>query len=99
MTRRELRQLDRELGEYLESMVEGLGRCERRQALELYLTGLLLDGERKSVEPMAARLVEDEARCASGYGSASPAPTGATARCGGGWPRSWTESCLQSKLL
>ncbi|ATB33489.1 hypothetical protein MEBOL_006987 [Melittangium boletus DSM 14713] len=61
MTRRELSQLDRELSEYLEAMVEGLGRSERRRALELYLTGLLLDGERKSVEPIAARLVEDEA--------------------------------------
>ena len=52
--------LDRQLSEYMESMVEGLGRSERRRALELYLTGLLLDGERKSVEPMAARLVEEE---------------------------------------
>ncbi|EPX57889.1 hypothetical protein D187_004546 [Cystobacter fuscus DSM 2262] len=32
-------QLDRELSEYLETMVEGLGRSERRRALELYLTG------------------------------------------------------------
>ncbi|MFY0583879.1 transposase [Cystobacter fuscus] len=55
-------QLDRELSEYLETMVEGLGRSERRRALELYLTDLLLDGERKSVEPMAARMVEDEAQ-------------------------------------
>jgi SRSO17 transposase len=53
-------QLDRELSEYLETMVEALGRSERRRALELYLTGLLLDGERKSIEPMATRLVEDE---------------------------------------
>jgi len=36
-----------------------MGRTERRRAMELYFTGLLLDGERKSVEPMAARLVED----------------------------------------
>ena len=62
MTRGQLRQLDRELSEYIESMVEGLGRSERRRALECYLTGLLLDGERKSIEPMAARLVEDEAQ-------------------------------------
>ena len=27
-------QLDRELSEFLESMVEGLGRSERRQALQ-----------------------------------------------------------------
>lgn len=54
-----MRKLDAELREYFESMVEGMGRLERRRALELYLTGLLLDGERKSVEPMAGRLVED----------------------------------------
>ncbi|MBZ4400273.1 transposase [Myxococcus sp. XM-1-1-1] len=36
-----------------------MGRLERRRAMEAYLTGLLLDGERKSVEPMASRLVED----------------------------------------
>ncbi len=57
-----MRQLDRELSEYMESMVEGLGRSERRRALEWYLTGLLLEGERKSIEPMAARLVEEEAQ-------------------------------------
>ncbi|MCY1072966.1 hypothetical protein OV287_00590 [Archangium sp. miwbw1] len=44
MTRAQLRQLDRELGEYMESMVEGMGRSERRRALEWYVTGLLLEG-------------------------------------------------------
>jgi SRSO17 transposase len=44
-----MNQLDRELSEYMASMVEGLGRSERRRALELYLTGLLLEGERKSI--------------------------------------------------
>ena len=62
MTRAQMRQLDRELSEYMESMVEGMGRSERRRALEWYVTGLLLEGERKSIEPMAARLVEDEAQ-------------------------------------
>jgi len=33
-----------------------MGRPERRLAMGQYLTGLLLDGERKSIEPMAARL-------------------------------------------
>jgi SRSO17 transposase len=32
------------------------GRSERRHWGAVYLRGLLLDGERKSVEPMAARL-------------------------------------------
>jgi SRSO17 transposase len=57
-----MRQLDRELSEYMESMLAGLGRSERRRAMEWYLTGLLLDGERKSIEPMAARLVEKESQ-------------------------------------
>nr|WP_240359807.1 transposase [Pyxidicoccus trucidator] len=34
-------------------------RTERRRALGGYVTGLLLDGERKSSGPMAARLVEE----------------------------------------
>jgi SRSO17 transposase len=62
MTRREKRTLDRELGKYMESMVEDMGRSERRSALEKYLTGLLLEGEGKSLEAMADRLVEDKAQ-------------------------------------
>lgn len=59
MKRRELERLRRELASYLEEMFAGIGRRERREALERYLSGLLLDGERKSVQPMAARLVDD----------------------------------------
>lgn len=58
MNRRELKRLDRELDGFLETMFAGLGRAERRAALRGYVTGLLLDGERKSIEPMAARLVD-----------------------------------------
>ncbi len=61
MNQRELMRLDRELTAYLESMLVGMGRPERRQAMADYLTGLLLDGDRKSIEPMAGRLVEDSA--------------------------------------
>jgi SRSO17 transposase len=59
MDQRELKRLDRELTTYLESMLVGMGRPERRKAMADYLTGLLLDGDRKSIEPMAGRLVED----------------------------------------
>lgn len=58
MTPRDVKKLDRELNEYLSSMVAGMGRPERRESLMLYMTGLLLDGERKSIEPIAARLVD-----------------------------------------
>ncbi len=60
MNRREIERLDRELGGFIDSMVDGMGRPERRRAMASYITGLLLDGERKSVQPMAARLVDDE---------------------------------------
>jgi SRSO17 transposase len=56
----DLRRLERELHEYLREMLEGLGRRERVENLSWYVTGLLLDGERKSIEPMAARLVDHE---------------------------------------
>jgi SRSO17 transposase len=65
MKRRELERLDEELRTYLESMVEGLGRVERRAAMQWYATGLLLDGDRKSFQPMAARLVDAESEAES----------------------------------
>ena len=40
-------------------MTVGMGRSERREAMMAYVTGLLLDGDRKSIEPLAARLVDD----------------------------------------
>ena len=48
-----------ELAEYLDALLAGMGRTERRAAMRNYVTGLLLDGDRKSVEPMAKRLVDD----------------------------------------
>jgi SRSO17 transposase len=59
MTPRELKRLTSELSEYLDALLGGMGRVERRAAMRNYVTGLLLDGDRKSVEPMAARLVDD----------------------------------------
>jgi SRSO17 transposase len=52
----ELRRLEGELHEFLYEMFDGLGRRERVESMSWYVTGLLLDGERKSTEPMAARL-------------------------------------------
>jgi SRSO17 transposase len=61
MKPRDLKRLDRELTAYVDSLVAGMGRPERRQAMADYVTGLLLDGDRKSIEPMAGRLVDDVA--------------------------------------
>ena len=59
MTPHRLEKLRKELSSFLNEMLEGQGRPERRSALGHYITGLLLDGERKSIQPMAARLTED----------------------------------------
>jgi SRSO17 transposase len=53
-----IKKLGRELDAYVEELTSGMGRAERRAAMGHYLTGLLLDGERKSIEPIAARLVD-----------------------------------------
>src|SRR3954447_7258640 len=47
---------------YLEGLAEAAGHEDRATPLKLYCTGLLLPGERKSVEPMAARLAPDNVR-------------------------------------
>jgi hypothetical protein len=43
---------------YLHSRVQAAGNQDREAPLKSYCTGLLLPGERKSVEPMAARLCQ-----------------------------------------
>ncbi|MBM3874163.1 MAG: IS701 family transposase [Verrucomicrobia bacterium] len=48
-----------EFPEFLEPLVGELGRTERREGATLYVQGLLLPGERKSIEPMAQRLGVD----------------------------------------
>jgi len=57
---RKLRKLDADLTEFVDDLLDGMGRIERRSAMRHYIEGLLLDGERKSMEPMARRLVSDE---------------------------------------
>src|SRR6201986_4809436 len=41
---------------YLDAVVGGLGHVRRAASAQAYCTGLLLPGERKSIEPMTARL-------------------------------------------
>ena len=54
--------------EHFEAFVERigsvLGHADRREPFNHYCTGLLLPGERKSVEPMAARVASDRVRSA-----------------------------------
>ena len=45
---------------YIEHLRNAVGHADRREPLVAYCAGLLLPGERKSVEPMAARLAPEE---------------------------------------
>jgi SRSO17 transposase len=47
---------EKRLAAYLEGLAQAAGHRDRHQPLTSYCLGLLLPGERKSVEPMAARL-------------------------------------------
>lgn len=44
---------------YTDSLAKAAGHADRTIPLKAYCAGLLLPGERKSVEPMAARLAPD----------------------------------------
>src|ERR1700684_1565676 len=47
---------------YLDSLAQAAEHADRVEPLKSYCKGLLLPGERKSVEPMAARLAPDNVR-------------------------------------
>ncbi len=52
----------RRFAAYIEGLANAAGHADRHIPLKNYCTGLLLPGERKSVEPMAARLAPDNVR-------------------------------------
>ncbi len=49
-----------ELIEFAEEMYGSLARCDQRAKGEQYVRGLLLEGRRKSIQPMAARLPDGD---------------------------------------
>jgi SRSO17 transposase len=61
MNRRELERLDSELSLFLDGLSQCVKRKDQRRSFVMYVTGLLLDGERKSLQPMAMRLVDSPA--------------------------------------
>jgi SRSO17 transposase len=50
---------ERRFAAYIEGLADAAGHADRRVPLKNYCMGLLLPGERKSVEPMAARLAPE----------------------------------------
>ena len=51
-------------GTYVEGLTSVIGHADRKAPLKAYCTGLLLPGERKSVEPMAARVAPGRVQAA-----------------------------------
>src|SRR5215217_9248979 len=62
MTPEEMDQVRPRLVAFAAEMLGGLARSDQRAKGELYLRGLMLDGKRKSMQPMAARLGVDHQR-------------------------------------
>ncbi len=62
MTPQEIAEVRPRLLDFAAEMLGGLARKDQRAAGELYVRGLLTDGQRKSMQPMAARLGVDHQR-------------------------------------
>jgi SRSO17 transposase len=75
MKAREIERFRLKLEAFLADVVLSMGRKERREHAEEYVRGLLMDGERKSVEPMAGRLPDGDVQGMQQFVSQSPWPT------------------------
>jgi SRSO17 transposase len=62
MTPDEMAKIRPRLEAFAAQMLGGLARRDQRATGEMYLRGLMLDGQRKSMQPMAARLGVDHQR-------------------------------------
>ena len=60
------------LEQFLVDLLEPVGRSERRHWGGVYVRSLLLDGERKSIEPLAARLPEGNVQAMQQFIGQSP---------------------------
>jgi SRSO17 transposase len=57
---------------FAEEMLAPLARSDQRRWGEIYLRGLMLDGKRKSIEPIAARLPDGDEQCLQQFVNQSP---------------------------
>ena len=57
---------------FAEEMFAPLARSDQRRWGEVYLRGLMLEGRRKSIEPMAARLADGDEQCLQQFVNQSP---------------------------
>jgi SRSO17 transposase len=69
---RELQRVRGRLVDFAEEMFAAMRRSDQRRWGEVYLRGLMLDGRRKSIEPMAARLSDGDEQCLQQFVNQSP---------------------------
>ena len=74
-------------------MFTPLARADQRRWGEIYLRGLMVDGRRKSIEPMAARLPDGDEQCLQQFVNQSPWEVEPV---GGAWPGAWWQSLRRS---
>jgi SRSO17 transposase len=72
MRPREIERFRLKLEAFLADVVLSMGRKERREHAEEYIRGLLMDGERKSIEPMAGRLPDGDVQALQQFVNQSP---------------------------
>jgi SRSO17 transposase len=72
MTPAELAQVRRRLVAFATEMFQPLARADQRRWGEVYLRGLMLDGKRKSIQPMAERLPDGNEQALQQFISQSP---------------------------
>jgi SRSO17 transposase len=72
LSERELARVRGRLVEFASEVFASMLRKDQRRWGEVYLRGLMLDGKRKSVEPMAARLLDGDEQCLQQFVNQSP---------------------------
>ena len=72
LSERELARVRGRLVEFSGEMFASMKRKDQRGWGEVYVRGLMLDGKRKSIEPMAARLVDGDEQCLQQFVNQSP---------------------------
>jgi len=72
MTDAQMDRCRKRLEQFLLDLLEPVGRSERRHWGSVYVRGLLLDGERKSVEPMSRRLPDGNEQAMQQFVGQSP---------------------------
>jgi SRSO17 transposase len=72
LSERELSRVRGRLVEFTGEMFASMRRKDQRRWGEVYVRGLMLDGKRKSIEPMAARLADGDEQCLQQFVNQSP---------------------------